>query len=102
MRVPALQMLLGGLPEDVPQLTLLASPIEHVDGSDPPVLILHGDQDQTIPVNQALELDAAYRRAGLVAEMMIVNGVGHVARPFFNDGPALERAVEFLHRTIGR
>jgi acetyl esterase/lipase len=101
-RVPAVQLLLGGMPEDVPQLTLLASPVEHVDAGDPPALILHGDQDLTIPVNQALELDAAYRRAGLVAEMMIINGVGHVARPFFSDAPAVERAVEFLHRTIGR
>jgi len=101
-RVPAIQLLLGGMPEDVPQLTLLASPVEHVDAGDPPALILHGDQDLTIPVNQALELDAAYRRAGLVAEMMIISGAGHVARPFFNDAPAVDRAVEFLHRTIGR
>lgn len=101
VRVPALQGLLGALPVDVPELALLASPVEHVDAGDPPVLILHGDQDELMPVNQALELDAAYRRAGLVAEMMIINGVGHVARPFFS-GPATERAVDFLHRTIGR
>jgi len=101
IRVPALQLLLGGSPEEVPELTRLASPVEHVDGNDPPVLILHGDQDATIPVNQALELDAAYRRAGLVADLMIINGVGHVARPFFS-GPAADRALEFLHRTIGR
>lgn len=101
VRVPALTYLLGALPEEVPELTRLASPVEHVDALDPPVLILHGDQDETIPVNQALELDAAYRRAGLVADLMIINGVGHVARPFFS-GPAADRAVEFLHRTIGR
>lgn len=101
LRVPALQLLLGALPEEVPDLTWLASPVSHVDATDPPVLILHGDQDLTIPVNQALELDAAYRRAGLVADMMIINGVGHVARPFFT-GPATDRAVEFLQRTIGR
>ncbi len=101
VRVPALQALLGALPEEVPELTLLASPVAHVDAGDPPVLILHGDQDLTMPVNQALELDAAYRRAGLVAELMIIPGVGHVARPFFT-GPAVDRALDFLHRTIGR
>jgi acetyl esterase/lipase len=102
MRVPALLLLLGALPEEVPELAQLASPVEHVDASDPPALILHGDQDQTMPVNQALELDAAYRRAGLVADMLIVPGVGHVAEPFFGAGEAQERAIAFLHRTIGR
>lgn len=102
VRVPAVQLLLGGLPDEVPELARLASPVAHVDGDDPPILILHGDQDLTIPVNQALELDGAYRRAGRVAELMIIPGAGHVARPFFNDAPAVNRAVEFLHRTIGR
>jgi len=101
LRVPAVQLLLGGLPDQLPELAILASPVEHVDAGDPPVLILHGDQDLNVPVNQALELQAAYQRAGLVAEMMLINGVGHVARPFFT-GAATDRAVEFLHRTIGR
>lgn len=102
LRVPAVQMLLGGLPEEVPDLARLASPVAHVDRSDPPVIILHGDQDLSIPVNQALELDGAYRRAGLVAELLIVPGVGHVARPFFGPGEAAERVIGFLQRTLGR
>jgi acetyl esterase/lipase len=102
LRVPALQLLLGGLPDEVPELTRLASPVAHVDRADPPVLILHGDQDTNIPVIQALELEGAYRRAGIVAEMVIVNGVGHTARPFFGPGEPAERVIGFLHRTIGR
>jgi acetyl esterase/lipase len=102
VRIPALRSLLGAMPDEVPELTRLASPVEHVDRDDPPALIFHGDQDQTIPVNQALELDAAYRDAGRVAELVIINGVGHVAAPFFERAPATDRAVEFLHRTIGR
>lgn len=102
MRLPAVQLLLGDVPEAVPELAQLASPVTHVDRGDPPLLILHGDQDLTMPVNQALELDAAYRNAGLVAEMIIVNGVGHVARPFFGPGEPADRAIEFLQRTIGR
>jgi acetyl esterase/lipase len=101
IRIPALRSLLGAMPDEVPGLARLASPVEHVDAEDPPALILHGDQDRTIPVNQALELEAAYRRAGRVAELVIINGAGHVAQPFFS-GPATDRAVEFLHRTIGR
>lgn len=102
LRVPAVQSLLGGLPEEVPELARLASPVAHVDRSDPPLIILHGDQDTNIPVNQALELDGAYRRAGLVAELLIVPGVGHVARPFFGPGDAADRVIGFLQRTLGR
>lgn len=102
LRVPAVQLLLGALPEEVPELARLASPVTHVDRGDPPILILHGDQDVNLPVNQALELDAAYRRAGLVAQLHIVNGVGHTARPFFGPGEAQDTAVQFLQRTIGR
>ncbi len=102
LRVPAVQMLLGGAPEEVSELARLASPVAHVDRGDPPLIILHGDQDVNIPVNQALELDGAYRRAGLVAELLIVPGVGHVARPFFGPGEAADRVIGFLQRTLGR
>jgi acetyl esterase/lipase len=101
MRAPALEKLLGALPEKVPELTRLASPVFHVDRNDPPAMLLHGDQDLQMPVNQLLELQAAYRRAGLSAETLILNGVGHVGPPFF-EGEPVERVVEFLHRTIGR
>jgi dipeptidyl aminopeptidase/acylaminoacyl peptidase len=102
LRVPALQQLLGALPEEVPVLARLASPVAHVDRSDPPALILHGDHDTSIPVSQALEFVGAYRQVGLVAELEIVHGVGHVAQPFFGPGEPAERVIEFLHRTIGR
>jgi acetyl esterase/lipase len=101
MRVPALQKLLGNTPDRVPELAKLGSPVNHVDRNDPPALLMHGDQDQQMPVNQTLELQAAYRRAGLTAEINTLNGVGHVAPPFFGGEPAAQ-AVEFLRRTIGR
>jgi acetyl esterase/lipase len=100
LRVPALQSLLGALPDAVPGLAKLASPVAHVDKADPPLLILHGDADQTIPVAQALEMDAAYRNAGLAAETHILPGVDHVARPFFTGEP-VRQVVDFLQRTIG-
>lgn len=101
VRVPALQLLFGAQPDQVPDLARLASPVNHVDAGDPPVLILHGNKDLTIPLEQAMELDAAYRNAGLVPETIILDGVGHVARPFFTGEP-VQQAIAFLHRTIGR
>ena len=51
VRIPALQLLLGSQPEDNPILAKLESPVFHVDANDPPLLILHGDQDPQVPIN---------------------------------------------------
>jgi acetyl esterase/lipase len=100
VREPALRRLLGAPPDQVPDLARLASPIFHVDRTDPPILLLHGDQDTQMPLNQAYELQWAYEQAGLHAEVMILHGVDHVGEPFFTGEP-VERVVAFLKRTIG-
>ena len=62
VRVPALQLLLGGQPNDNPDIARQASPVAHLDKSDPPLLLLHGDQDPQMPINQAHELHGGYKR----------------------------------------
>jgi len=105
VREPALVQLLGALPDKVPELARLASPVFHVDKGDPPLLLLHGDQDAQMPINQSHELDGAYRKLGLDVEFMVLHGVGHVGGPNllgpFFEGEPVERVVGFLRRTIG-
>jgi len=100
VREPALQRLLGATPDRVPELARLASPIFHVDRNDPPVLLLHGDQDTQMPLNQVYELQWAYEQVGRHVEVMILHGVDHVAGPFFKGEP-VDRVATFLKRTIG-
>lgn len=100
VREPALQRLLGASPDQVPELAKQASPLFHVDRNDPPILLLHGDQDTQMPLNQVYELQWAYEQVGRHAEVMILHGVDHVAGPFFKDEP-VERVAAFLKRTIG-
>jgi acetyl esterase/lipase len=97
VRVPALDLLLGGQPEDVPGLARLASPVFHVDKRDPPLLLLHGDQDAQMPVNQALELFSAYKKAKASAQLEIVPGAGH-GGPMFYDDERLSIVRKFLKR----
>ena len=85
VRVPALQLLLGDLPTNAPALARLASPVFHVDKNDPPLLLLHGDQDPQMPVNQALELAGAYQKAGAAAQLEIVHGAGHGGAMFYDE-----------------
>jgi acetyl esterase/lipase len=101
VREPALKQLLGGSPDEVPALAKLASPVQHVGAGDPPAILLHGNQDRQMPVNQLLELEAAYRRAGVSVETMIVDGAGHGDK-VFNSGEPAERVLTFLQQAIGR
>jgi acetyl esterase/lipase len=97
MRVPALDLLLGGQPDAVPALARLASPVFHVDANDPPLLLLHGDQDPQMPVNQSLELLGAYRRENLSVQFEIVHGAGHGGAAFYQ-AARLEIVRAFLAR----
>lgn len=95
VRVPALKLLLGGEPEDHTVLAKLASPVEHVDSNDPPILILHGDQDPQVPINQSHELHAKYKYLNLNSRFEVVHGGKHGGELFF-DEIRQELVKEFL------
>lgn len=85
VRVPALQLLLGGQPEEKPELARLASPVFHVDADDPPLLLIHGDQDPQVPINQSHELHGRYKEHGLAATFEVVHGGAHGGDAFFDE-----------------
>jgi len=53
------------------------SPIHHVSKDDPPTLILHGDADKLVPIQQAEILIAKLKEAGVPAELAVKKGAGH-------------------------
>ena len=99
VRVPALQLLLGAQPVEVPDLAQLASPVFHVDEGDPPLLLFHGDEDIQMPIDQSYQMDAAYKALGLDVYFDVVEGAAHGGSGFFAPDK-LERALDFLKRTI--
>lgn len=99
VRVPAFELLLGGLPEQNRELASLASPVAHVDANDPPLLMLHGDQDPQVPINQSHELDGAYQTAGASSRLVVVHGGAHGGPQFFDDARQ-QRISEFLDRVV--
>jgi len=104
VRRPALEALLGAPPEQARDLAKLASPVTHVDRSDPPLLLLHGDQDPQMPINQSHEMEGAYESLGLDVFFDVVHGALHGdgnREPRFFSPARIERAVAFLKRTIG-
>src|SRR5260221_2020772 len=53
VRVPALQLLLGGQPTEKPELAKLASPVEPIDTHDPPLPPIHANADPQMPPTQS-------------------------------------------------
>jgi len=84
VRVPALDLLIGGQPEDVESMARLASPVFHVDANSAPLLMLHGDQDPQMPINQSHELHNAYKQLNLAVEFEVVHGAAHGGEAFYN------------------
>jgi len=97
VRVPALDLLLGGQPAAVPALARLASPVRHVDQQDPPLLLFHGDQDPQMPINQSHELYGAYQKVKAPVEFVVVYGAAHGGAAFYDD-ERLAHVRRFLQR----
>jgi acetyl esterase/lipase len=57
--------LLGGLPDEVPQMADLASPIQQVTASSPPTLIFQGTHDAVVPLEAARRLHHVLEAAGV-------------------------------------
>jgi dipeptidyl aminopeptidase/acylaminoacyl peptidase len=71
-----------------------------VSADDPPVLILHGAADDTVPAKQAVEFDAALKAAGVDSTLVVLPTVGH--RPGLDLGtPAGQALLSFLDRVLG-
>jgi acetyl esterase/lipase len=53
------------------------SPITHVSPDDPPTLIIHGDADKLVPIQQAEILVKKLKEAGVEAKLVTKPGAGH-------------------------
>lgn len=77
-------------------------PINHVDGRNPPILLLHGDADDTVYVRNSTALDKKIKVAGGPVELKIYPGIGHIgiitsfAPLFQSKSPALADTVAFI------
>jgi acetyl esterase/lipase len=53
------------------------SPVNHVSKDDPPVLILHGDADKLVPIQQAELIIQKLRAVGVPTKLVVRKGKGH-------------------------
>jgi acetyl esterase/lipase len=70
-------VMLPGTLAGKPELYKLASPVTHAHKGNPPVLILHGTKDSTVPVEQSQLMAEALKKAGVEHELILVEGAPH-------------------------
>lgn len=96
-----LEDLLGGPLAEHLALAELASPELHVSSETAPLLIVHGEEDSTVPVEQSTSFQARLRQAGADSTLHVLPGAGHGGDGFFQ--PELrEKIIAFLARHLKR
>ena len=74
--------LLGGTVRDRPEVARLVSPLQNITKDDPPFLMIHGDKDDQVPLEQSERLHARLREVGIPAELHVITGAGHGGKAF--------------------
>jgi acetyl esterase/lipase len=54
-----------------------ASPINHVSGSAPPFLLIHGNADEIVPYEQSELMQAALKAVGVPVQLVCIEGARH-------------------------
>jgi acetyl esterase/lipase len=63
--------------EEVIRMLREYSPVTHVTAGDPPTLLIHGDQDKAVPLQQSRRLMERLNEAEVAARLAVREGVGH-------------------------
>jgi acetyl esterase/lipase len=83
----------------------LASPLDQVTTDAPPMLLIHGDDDAWVPVDQSVRMANALDRLGVPNRLIVVHGARHgfeteLKTPIEHD--LIPEIVDFLERAWNR
>jgi dipeptidyl aminopeptidase/acylaminoacyl peptidase len=98
----------GSLKNDIKEMygrdeTLLIkeSPLSYIDNLKTPILIVHGEEDKRVPVEQAYLLKEALDERGLPYEWLVKDGEGHGFFDEKNRAEFYRKTLSFLNKHIG-
>ncbi|MFB6219524.1 MAG: alpha/beta hydrolase family protein, partial [Halobacteriaceae archaeon] len=94
--------LVGAPFAEAPEAYRLASPIEHVDGSEPPFLLMTSTNDEEVPFHESVALRDRLEAAGAHAHLYVADGGDHVCLASGNSHyeEGMERIEAFLERHL--
>ena len=93
--------LLGGDPQTNKEKAMKASPITYVSKDAAPFLIMHGDQDKTVPISQSETFAEALKKAGADATFVAVKGGKH-GGALFTNAESMKLIEDFLAKHLGQ
>jgi acetyl esterase/lipase len=97
--VQVIEKFLRGSRKKKPELFRRASPVFYVSKDDPPLLLVHGEQDAGVPFEQSLRMAKAYLQLGLPGELIAVKNCGHDFQQIGN--APISPSVDLIHqRTV--
>ena len=59
------------------------SPITHVSAQAPPFLLIHGDKDEAVPLDQSIELQKALHAAGVRCDLIVIPNGPHATGSWY-------------------
>ncbi len=83
-----------------PAKALAASSMGHLNGVEPPFLIMHGTADVLVSPVQSKQLFEALRAKGSKADYVLVKGAGHGDLTWFQQ-PVIDRVVSWFKAVLG-
>jgi len=90
---------LFGVPlQQNPDLWKSGSPLTYVKAGDPPMLLVHGDSDNVVPLAQSTVFDEALTKAGVPHQFLIVKNAGHGLAP--NPGTTIDPSNAEIQKTL--
>ena len=90
--------LLGGSYEDVPEIWQEASAVNWIDRNDPPFLLIHGGDDQSISPEQSIQAADILSDAGVAVELLLIPGASHMQ--IKGSSQSLDAVEKFLSEII--
>jgi dipeptidyl aminopeptidase/acylaminoacyl peptidase len=77
-----------------------ASPARHAEAIQIPVLLMHGEKDFTVQVNQSREMERSLRRAGKAVEAVYLDDADHYRRLFASRLAWMKTLESFLTKYL--
>ena len=93
-------------PARLEEIARQVSPAYHVTPDDPPTLIIHGDKDQLVPLQQSELIVEKLKEAGIETKLVVKPGAGHgwltIGQDFSSFGDWFDRYLKEPTRSPAR
>lgn len=94
--------LFGMRRKDARELARECSPVAHAREGAPPVLLVHGDADEEVPVAQSLRMHELLLDVGADSTLHVVPGADHCFRGYSDVPGLLKESVDYLGSRLMR